>query len=43
MGATRNTPSRRARRILSVVLAGLLALGGGTALALSEQPGQRTR
>lgn len=36
MGATRNTPSRRTRRILSAVLAGLLAVGGGTALALSS-------
>lgn len=35
MGATQAPTSRRAHRILSLVLAGLLALGGGTALALS--------
>jgi hypothetical protein len=35
MGATQGTPPRRARRILSLALAGLLALGGGAALALA--------
>lgn len=35
MGATRNTPSRRARRILSGALAGMLALGGGVALVVA--------
>ena len=34
MGATRKAPSRRARRVLSGVLAGLIAVGGGTALIL---------
>ncbi len=35
MGVTRVGPRRRARRILSLVLVGLLAVGGGGALALS--------
>jgi hypothetical protein len=36
MGATRKTRSRRARRILSGILAGVLTLGGATALSLSQ-------
>jgi hypothetical protein len=39
MGATRNTFSRRSRRVFSAVLAGLLALGGGAALVVSGAVG----